>query len=154
MATTKAKREAKAEAVAQLLKILKPGQTVYTVLRHVSSSGMTRRIDLYVIQGKQPRFISGYVARALEYRQHKSGGLIVGGCGMDMGFHLVHSLGYALWGTLARTGTTKAATRLRQRLAVACRSYLCQGGAELPDPTLPADEWFGATGYALKHDWI
>ena len=38
----------KAEAVAELKKLLKPGATVYTVLKHCSSSGMMRVIDLVI----------------------------------------------------------------------------------------------------------
>lgn len=88
----------RAEATAELRKLLPPGSTVYTVLRHVSASGMSRRIDLYLIANNKPRYLTGYAARAMGYRQHKHGGLVVSGCGMDMGFHLVNSLSYALHG--------------------------------------------------------
>lgn len=120
----------KAESLAELRKLLAPGSTVYTVLRHVSSSGMSRRIDLYVIlpdRDGKPRlqFLSGYVGRVLGYKRHKDGGLVVGGCGMDMGFHLVHSLGYAMWpdGTPAPHGRRNG----------------------VPDSD---------GGYALRHEWI
>lgn len=154
--TTKARKlSEKAEAVAQLRKLLRPGDRVYTVLRHVSASGMSRRIDLYTIKKGEPVFLTGYVGKALEYRHSRDGGLVVGGCGMDMGFHLVHSLGYALWGGVAKKGTGRGAVALRRRLLAACRSYLMQGGrTQEPNPELPADEWFGATGYALRHDWL
>lgn len=93
----------RAEAVATLRKLCRPGTTVYTICRHVSRSGMSRRIDLYIIQPyrrsrgwprvrHEPRYITSLVAKALGYRLHREGGLIVGGCGMDMGFHLVHNL--------------------------------------------------------------
>lgn len=38
------------QARADLLKLLKPGATVYTILRHCSASGMSRVIDLVVIE--------------------------------------------------------------------------------------------------------
>lgn len=42
---TKSERD---EAIAELRKFLKPGQTVYTILRHRSTSGMSRVIDLCI----------------------------------------------------------------------------------------------------------
>ncbi|HYE77817.1 MAG TPA: hypothetical protein VEI97_07515 [bacterium] len=92
------KAEEKAEAIARLRELLPHGSRVYTVLRHVSSSGMSRRIDLYTIRDNEPVFLTGYVGKALGYRHDRKGGLVVGGCGMDMGFHLVHSLSYAIHG--------------------------------------------------------
>lgn len=38
----------RAEAIAKLREMLKPGDRVYTVLKHVSSSGMSRSIDLLI----------------------------------------------------------------------------------------------------------
>jgi len=50
LTTKKAETEAqKAEALATLRKLIKPGDTVYCVLRHRASSGMFRVIDLVVI---------------------------------------------------------------------------------------------------------
>lgn len=43
-----AKQIEQAEAVRDLHKLLKPGDVVYTILRHVSSSGMSRVIDLVI----------------------------------------------------------------------------------------------------------
>jgi hypothetical protein len=37
------------QAIIDLRRYLRPGTTVYTVLRHVSASGMSRTLDLYVI---------------------------------------------------------------------------------------------------------
>jgi hypothetical protein len=42
------KNSERSEAIAQLRKLLKPGDTVYTILRHCSASGMSRVIDLAV----------------------------------------------------------------------------------------------------------
>jgi len=85
-------------AKRHLKKLLKKGTTVYTVLRHVSKSGMQRRIDVYVIRKNEPHFISGYVGNLLGYNfKGYNSGLVVNGGGMDMGFHLVHSLSHALF---------------------------------------------------------
>ena len=100
---TKQQKTEQAEAIATLLTIIKPGDTVYTVLRHVSRTGMSRTIACYVIQDGQPRWITSLVSRALGYGKLRNvgrtgEGIHVPGCGMDMGFHLVHSLSYKLWG--------------------------------------------------------
>lgn len=87
----------KQEAIEQLRKWLKPGDTVYTVLRHVSRSGMQREISLYVIKDGEPQWLDGWASKALGERIGKREGLVVGGCGMDMGFHLVYNLSRTLW---------------------------------------------------------
>jgi hypothetical protein len=87
----------KIQAAASLLGLLNPKDTVYTVLRHVSASGMSRHIDLYIIKDNQPLWITGSVATLLNLKRAKGQGLIVSGCGMDMGFATVYNLGSALW---------------------------------------------------------
>lgn len=102
MEKTFTKKEKKAavmdEAKATLLKFIKPGDTVYTILRHVSSSGMSRSIDIVIMRDGQPWVISYLVAQiAGERIDEKHGGIKVGGCGMDMGAHLVYGLSYSLF---------------------------------------------------------
>lgn len=81
-----------------LKKWLKPGNTVYTLIRSVSASGMSRRISCYIVNNGEIQDISGYVGEILEWRRNdKDGSLIVGGCGMDMGFHTVYYLARALF---------------------------------------------------------
>lgn len=178
------------EACANLRAILKPGQTVYTTLRHVSSSGMFRVIQVLVpvrdsertsVLNDEPakvgmigypktgpnawtdskvaevtaasdlvsfrsdpgiffgrdqvrlyrhkpvlaiQDISGLAADATSNGWDDRGGVRVGGCGMDMGFHIVYTLGHAMWpnGTRKPHGTRNGE----------------------PDT---------AGGYALKHKW-
>lgn len=94
---TKASEREREEARQHLLKHLKPGQTVYTVLRHVSRSGMSREISV-VTKGEQGMLNHDYhAAKLLGWNVGPHGGIKVGGCGMDMGFHLVYQLGYSLW---------------------------------------------------------
>lgn len=45
---TKARKQEQTEAIAKLREWLKPGDTVYTILEHVSSSGMSRSIRVLV----------------------------------------------------------------------------------------------------------
>lgn len=91
------KEKQKVYAKARLLEILKHGDTVYTVLRHVSTSGMSRRIDLYTVRDNRPQYLSGYAATVTGWKLHDNGGIVVGGCGMDMGFHLVYTLSSILF---------------------------------------------------------
>jgi len=92
--------EERARVRAELLKLCPVGTTVYTVLRHVSTSGMQRRIDCYIIRDNEPWCISYYVGLTLGYKRHpKYDGLVVNGGGMDMGYHLVDCLSQSLHGT-------------------------------------------------------
>ena len=91
------------ESIAYLKSVLKPGALVTTILKHVSNSGMSRRISLAVpLKDKRTKRLyiqnlDWYASNVLGYKVHERGGLVVGGCGMDMGFHVVYSLARALW---------------------------------------------------------
>ena len=86
-----------AEAREFLHKMIKPGDVIYTKLVHVSRSGMYRVIDLYVIKDNQPVRISYSAGILLEGYDSNHEGARASGCGMDMGFALVHNLGYILF---------------------------------------------------------
>ena len=73
-------------------------RVIYCVLRSVSASGMSRVIDFYTIENNKPQYLSGLIRMALGYRMAKNGGLVVGGCGMDMGFHVVYSVASVIYG--------------------------------------------------------
>lgn len=97
--TKKARDAARDEAVVRLREWLKPGDTVYTILRHVSRSGMQREISLVKLTGADAGVLAlDYnAAQLLGRRIGKRDGIIMGGCGMDMGFALVYELSAALW---------------------------------------------------------
>ena len=119
-------KEEQNRARETLERLLKPGTIVYTVLRHVSRSGLQRSIQLKVVEDGDIVDISRPTAVVLDASlDAKRGGIKVSGCGMDIGYALVHALGMVLWpqGTPKPHGTRN-------------------GG---PDS-------FG--GYALKHRWI
>lgn len=81
--------------------------TVYTVLRHVSQSGMSRDISLFIVEDNRLRNITYKVAIALgEKPKDKNGQRVirVNGCGMDMGFHLVYGLSSVLYPNEDRGG--------------------------------------------------
>lgn len=89
----------KQEAKERLLEYVKSGDEIYTVLRHVSSSGMQRRIDCYVIKNNRIHYLSGYMeGLGIAKRKKDKDGLVVNGCGMDMGFALVYDLSQVLFG--------------------------------------------------------
>ena len=95
--TTRLSRSEQAEAKGRLLSMLKPGDVVYTSLKHVSRSGMYRVIDLYLIRDNVPIRISYTASELLEGYDTKHEGCKVGGCGFDAGFELVYRLGYTLF---------------------------------------------------------
>ena len=82
----------------QLLEELPKGSTLYTILRRVSRSGMTRVIDVTIIQDNEPRnlIVQEFPDCAKNCQQELKwrGNYRVTGCGMDMGFWLVYELGY------------------------------------------------------------
>jgi len=92
----------KKEAKDYLYRYIEAGQDVYCVLNSVSNSGMTRHITVLLpicLDGnKQIINISYYVASLLGYKFGKENSVVVGGCGMDMGFHIINSLSIALFG--------------------------------------------------------
>lgn len=92
-----AEEQERQEDLAKLREWLKPGDTLYTIVRHRAASGMSRHIGLVIIgDGKLRSPIlhpNVLVGRVLGLRMNKNGdALVVGGCGMDMGFHVVSNL--------------------------------------------------------------
>ena len=86
---------------------VKAGTKFYTIMRHVSSSGMSRNISLVIANGDEVIDITYYASHALEGRLIESKGhraIRVNGCGMDMGFHLVYSLSSVLFAGEDRAG--------------------------------------------------
>lgn len=117
--------EAEIEAIKKDLRaILPPGSTAYTILRHVSRSGMQRSIDVYALRchnGEIEKYwITPKVAAVCGYsisKRHNA--LTVRGCGMDMGFDVAYNLSYALYDRVT-------------------------------DPALTTRDG----GYSLKHQWL
>jgi hypothetical protein len=85
-------------AIQELREVLKTGDIVYTMITHVSNSGMMRTIRTIIIRNNEPLDISYKVAKALGWNlNRKHDGITVNGCGMDMGFHVVYSLSSRLF---------------------------------------------------------
>ena len=119
------------EAKKTLKELLaKADYTVYTILRKVSSSGMYRHISCVLIIGNKPRNIDWQVARVLE-EPLKDDGIGIGGSGMDMGYHLVYSLGRSLYPTEEEAQALKIMTNRNNS-----KDYETDGG------------------YCLNHKWL
>ena len=116
-----------------LKKILRKGHyKVYCKLNHVSRSGMRRVIDFYTIVDDKPIYLTGYISKITSYKRtlisHKYEGLIVDGCGMDMGFAVVYDLGRTLYP----------------------KGFKVKGIGRNGDTS----GWDNNGGYKLKHIWI
>jgi hypothetical protein len=103
-ATLSKKEQKQAEydyAKKQILEhYLNEGDTVYTIIRSVSSSGMSRTISLKVARGGQILDLTYFASVVLGWplvEKNGSRALRVGGCGMDMGFHTVYTLARVLF---------------------------------------------------------
>ena len=107
------KKQIEAQEIAEAIQVLKyfgckDGATIYTTVRSVAKSGMSRAISCFIIATEADgsnyiQVIDYFVGIALGLKHHKDGGLIVRGCGMDMGYKMVYDLssvmlsdGYAL----------------------------------------------------------
>lgn len=86
------------QAIEYLKETVKPGDTIYVILRNVSKSGMSRLIDLYLIKNSRPFRITWNAARTLQvpYDRRREA-LRIGGCGTDVAFEAVYNLGWALF---------------------------------------------------------
>lgn len=98
--TTKAQQaeQDRDEARGYLRGFVAQGDTAWTVLRHVSASGMSRSISLVLVHDGEPQDVSHLVARAIGRKIHRTRyGIACNGAGMDMGFDLVYTLSVALF---------------------------------------------------------
>jgi hypothetical protein len=135
---TKKQSAERDEAIVRLRETLKLGDTVWTDLKHVSRSGMQRVIQLLAIENNQPRYLGWNAAKAMGYRyDEKREGIVIGGCGMDMGFSLVYDLAHTLW--------PKGYECTGQK----CCSNDHSNGDRNYEPHLHKD-----SGYALNHRWL
>lgn len=100
---TKASEDLAAEHADILRDIIKPGDTLYTVVTQRASSGMSRHIEVVVPQRRKDgtqyiRNITRLVGSVAGFKvSPKTEALVVGGAGMDMGFHVVYSLSSQLY---------------------------------------------------------
>ena len=137
---TKAQQAERQEAIEELRELIHPGDTLYTILQHRSSSGMYLAIDVYLIRDNVPLRLSWSVARATGLRydeRHEAVG--ISGCGRDMGFDVVHRLSRALF----PDGFECIGSEKR------CPSNDHVNGDRNYEPHMHSNG-----GYALRHKWI
>ena len=80
-------------AETKLDELLNRKQEIYSIIRHVSQSGMTRHISFFIIRNNEIWHIGNLISDYLDYRPNKNyNGLVVQGCGMDMAFSVVNNL--------------------------------------------------------------
>lgn len=148
------------EAITRLREWLKPGETVYTSLESVSRSGMSRKIGVHYFYTDEKGeivklWLTRLVATACGFRfDYKSESLVIGGCGMDMGFHVVYTLGRVLFPDgFGTVGTNGAIRDLRpQSKELAEKAVAC--GYSFHGRNGDASGWDTDGGYALKQRWI
>jgi hypothetical protein len=130
---TKAQNKEQQEAIVGLRETLPPGTKVYTVLRSVSRSGMMRRLDVVTFDKDGTRlWLTHLVAKALGWSfDQKTETVRVQGRGLDVGFHLVNCLSYALHGHAGKGVKPDEEGR----------------------PLTPTRRHYRA-GYSLRHEWI
>jgi hypothetical protein len=94
----KATKQQKADALARLKALLKPGDTIYTQFVSVSRSGMLRKIKVYVVANNQPINITPQVSDLCGFGyDYNTDALKVSGCGTDVGFQAVYELAGVLY---------------------------------------------------------
>lgn len=153
-------REAyRAQAKADLLAFITPGQTIHCILRHVAKSGMSRRISLFIIQNGEPRNITGTAAVAMDRTLNRDEfSIVVGGCGMDMGWHLVYSLsrclfpdGFGIKASADSAGYSPTQTTPATKEEAA---ELVSKGYHFHGRNGDTSGWDNDGGYALTHNWL
>src|ERR1700753_729745 len=141
------------ELATRNLQTLLPGSTVYTTVTHVAASGMTRWIRAFIMKDNAPVDISWDAAKLIgapvTTRNHA--GVEIGGCGMDMGFHLVYSLSRALYpdGFDCIRFTAEGAD-----LAEHDRAKWCPSNDHSNIRGLHIKMHHSDGGYALNHRWL
>ena len=134
--TPSQKEQARLEAFARLREWLKPGDTVYTILRSVSRSGMQRTIGLVVFRDGRPLHPNHAAATVLDWRvDRQRDGVKVNGCGMDMGFHLVSTLSSVLF-----------------PIGFRCIGLGCPSNDHAKSEAVP--HWHRHGEYALRQEWL
>lgn len=101
MNKTENKKAEELEAEKSLKALLnKSDKNVYSIVEHVSRSGMQRTIDFFVIVDGRPARISHLIARMGMYQRTRTpgdNGIKVNGCGMDMRFSVIYNISRHLY---------------------------------------------------------
>jgi hypothetical protein len=151
------------EAKEKLSEYLHPGDKVYTILRQVSRSGMSRHISTVIATKEGMYDITYLVARVIgEKRDQHDGGIVVSGAGMDMGFEIVYNLSRILFpdgfGEMS-IGDVNGDIKAYQFSGIRPKSranaqVLRDKGAQFRGRNGDTSGWDEDGGYALKQEWL
>jgi hypothetical protein len=139
---------------------IKPGDKLYTILRRVSASGMSRVIDIVQPMAQKDGTVKMYhlgwnAAQVLgaKYDSERQG-VRVSGCGMDMGFHLVYSLSCALFPDgFGVEGTGPLGHKIRPKTRAMAAKAVSKG-VLFNGRNGDKSGWDNDGGYALTSEWI
>lgn len=94
----KVSKQAKDDAIQGLRRLVRPGATVYGIVRSVSKSGMSRDISFLVIDDGEVFYLNWGLSNALglPFVRGYHDAVKVRGAGMDMIYHVVDNLSHAL----------------------------------------------------------
>lgn len=142
---SKASKQEQRKAIERLRKEIKPGETLHTILRYVSKSGMSRSISVIQIKRGKIYDWSYLVAKAIgEKIDQRHDGIKISGCGMDMGFELVYRLSSVLYGYGLKRGYP-------------CLGDKCPSNEHINDHSSPRGRGQGirhTDGYAISQRWL
>ena len=97
MAKIKMTAQDRADRKAQLIDHLQGITTIYTIVRKVAASGMSREISLLAVKNGEIMDITWGACVAMDASLNKGGNaIIVKGCGMDLCWHTVERLSQTL----------------------------------------------------------
>ena len=167
----------RADAIATLRGILKPGDKVETTVMHVSRSGMSRVIQCQVIairEDKEYPLVDGrrdYDAKPVRVKRtpyirdisylvasatgngwdQSNGGVRIGGCGMNMCFALVYELSSALFPDGFGIVGTRPDGRTVRPTSKRGAAQMVRNGVKFRGRNGDASGWDSSGGYALDY---
>lgn len=86
------KRLHREQCLNYLLPYLTDGMKVYTTIRSVARSGMSRTLSVLVVRDNEIQDISYYVGIVCGYQLTRDNHIKVGGCGFDAGYDVVNTI--------------------------------------------------------------
>jgi len=157
MTLTKTQKAEREEYRENLRGYFPPGSTVYTILRRVSRSGMMRHIGVLAKLGDDFRHPNYATSKALGVPLGDGDAVKVGGCGMDMGFHLAYEISAACYpegfGCIGE-GCPSNDHSNGDRDFTPHTPNAERTGADGKPCSCCNHHWHKDGGYALKHRWL
>lgn len=80
-----------------LIKLLSKKNTIYSLVRHISKSGMCREIDFFCCENNDLVRITYEISKVLKSKIGKTGGIRIKGCNTDLTIGLINELSMSLF---------------------------------------------------------